>query len=112
MFALRLFGFGPVVSDGFGIGYIIKDESISLCAASKHRQTERFLKTLAVTFNEMLAALKTVADEKAASEAYIKRHAHDKGPGHYGYFDSGEEHSLSIVTPISRHGRALQTFQK
>ena len=28
--ALRLFGFGPVAADGFGIGYIIKDEGISM----------------------------------------------------------------------------------
>ena len=28
--ALRLFGFGPVAADGFGIGYIIKDEGISV----------------------------------------------------------------------------------
>ena len=28
--ALRLFGFGPVVSDGFGIGYIIKEEGLQV----------------------------------------------------------------------------------
>src|SRR6266498_4913007 len=28
--ALRLFGFGPVVADGFGIGYIIKDDGIAV----------------------------------------------------------------------------------
>jgi len=28
--ALRLFGFGPVVADGFGIGYIIKEEGIAV----------------------------------------------------------------------------------
>ncbi|KAJ8489499.1 hypothetical protein ONZ51_g2896 [Trametes cubensis] len=44
--ALRLFGFGPVAADGFGIGYIIKDEGISVCASSKHLQTRRFLDTL------------------------------------------------------------------
>lgn len=44
--ALRLFGFGPVVSDGFGIGYIIKEEGIQFCASSKHRQTSRYLKNL------------------------------------------------------------------
>lgn len=44
--SLRLFGFGPVSPNGFGIGYIIKDDSISICASSKHRQTERFLVTL------------------------------------------------------------------
>jgi len=28
--ALRLFGFGPVAADGYGIGYIIKDDGISM----------------------------------------------------------------------------------
>ncbi len=28
--ALRLFGFGPVTAEGYGIGYIIKDEGISM----------------------------------------------------------------------------------
>ncbi|CDK27648.1 unnamed protein product [Kuraishia capsulata CBS 1993] len=44
--SLKLFGFGPVSPNGFGIGYIIKDNSISICASSKHRQTRRLLDTL------------------------------------------------------------------
>ena len=28
--ALRLFGFGPVAADGYGIGYIIKDDGLSV----------------------------------------------------------------------------------
>ena len=28
--ALRLFGFGPVAADGYGIGYIIKDDGVSV----------------------------------------------------------------------------------
>ncbi|KKK23282.1 hypothetical protein P175DRAFT_0432966 [Aspergillus ochraceoroseus IBT 24754] len=44
--SLRHFGFGPTSADGFGIGYIIKDESISFCASSKHRQTARLMHTL------------------------------------------------------------------
>jgi carnitine O-acetyltransferase len=44
--ALRLFGFGPVAADGFGLGYIIKEDGLSVCAASKHLQTRRFLDTL------------------------------------------------------------------
>ncbi|KAL6234451.1 hypothetical protein BDW75DRAFT_241065 [Aspergillus navahoensis] len=43
---LRHFGFGPTSADGFGIGYIIKDDSISICASSKHRQTARLMQTL------------------------------------------------------------------
>ncbi|KAF4970648.1 hypothetical protein FZEAL_9993 [Fusarium zealandicum] len=44
--ALRQFGFGPTSGDGFGIGYIIKDDGLSICVASKHRQTRRFVDTL------------------------------------------------------------------
>lgn len=44
--SLRHFGFGPTSADGFGIGYIIKDESISFCASSKHRQTGRLMYSL------------------------------------------------------------------
>lgn len=44
--ALRLFGFGPTSPDGYGIGYIIKDEGISICMSSKHLQTRRLLSTL------------------------------------------------------------------
>ncbi|KAF8801880.1 CoA-dependent acyltransferase [Phlegmacium glaucopus] len=44
--ALRLFRFGPVAADGYGIGYIIKEDGISVCASSKHLQTHRFLDTL------------------------------------------------------------------
>ncbi|KAL2828406.1 Choline/Carnitine o-acyltransferase-domain-containing protein [Aspergillus cavernicola] len=44
--SLRHFGFGPTSADGFGIGYIIKDDSISICASSKHRQTARLMRTL------------------------------------------------------------------
>ncbi|KAF8888280.1 acyltransferase ChoActase/COT/CPT [Infundibulicybe gibba] len=44
--ALRLFGFGPVAAEGYGIGYIIKEDGLSICASSKHLQTRRFLDTL------------------------------------------------------------------
>ncbi|KAK4685014.1 hypothetical protein P7C73_g5150, partial [Tremellales sp. Uapishka_1] len=64
--ALRLFGFGPVCPEGYGIGqytfllpykdhaenlnptpgYIIKEEGISVCMSSKHLQTRRLLHTL------------------------------------------------------------------
>jgi len=44
--SLRQFGFGPTSGDGFGIGYIIKDDGISICASSKHRQTKRFVDAL------------------------------------------------------------------
>lgn len=50
---LRLFGFGPVSQDGYGLGYIIKERGITICASSKHRQTQRFIDTLDSVFTEI-----------------------------------------------------------
>lgn len=57
--ALRHFGFGPVSGEGFGIGYIIKDESISVCASSKHRQTKRYIDSIESYLNEIRRLLKS-----------------------------------------------------
>ncbi|KAH6905792.1 carnitine acetyl transferase [Coprinopsis sp. MPI-PUGE-AT-0042] len=67
--ALRLFGFGPVAAEGFGIGYIIKEDGISVCASSKHLQTRRFLDTLQGYLHEiqrMLTQLHRAANERPA----------------------------------------------
>ncbi|KAF4604357.1 hypothetical protein EYR40_001536 [Pleurotus pulmonarius] len=55
--ALRLFGFGPVAADGYGLGYIIKEDGISVCASSKHLQTRRFLDVLEGYLNEVKAVM-------------------------------------------------------
>jgi len=64
--ALRMFGFGPVAADGYGLGYIIKDDGLSVCAASKHLQTRRFLDTLQRYLEEVQRVL--VALVRAANE--------------------------------------------
>ena len=51
--SLRLFGFGPVVPDGFGVGYIIKDSGLQYSISSKHRQTQRYALSLDETLLEM-----------------------------------------------------------
>ena len=51
--AIRLFGFGPATTDGFGIGYIIKDNGIQYSISSRHRQTRRYAKTLQETLIEI-----------------------------------------------------------
>lgn len=56
--ALRLFGFGPVVPDGFGVGYIIKDHGLQYSISSKHRQTNRYALSLKETLMEMQELLK------------------------------------------------------
>merc|ERR1712230_20292 len=79
--SLRHFGFGPTSGEGFGIGYIIKDGSISICASSKHRQTKRFIEAMESYFLEIRKLLRqtqrrgTSADKNAsrAREAEEKR---------------------------------------
>ncbi len=51
--SFSVFGFGPVVQDGFGIGYIIRDNGLQYSISSKHRQTERFAHTLKQTLIDM-----------------------------------------------------------
>ena len=63
--ALRHFGFGPTSGDGFGIGYIIKDDSISVCASSKHRQTRRFVDRIEAYLLEMRKLLRSVNKGKS-----------------------------------------------
>ncbi|KAL9099886.1 MAG: hypothetical protein Q9163_004678 [Psora crenata] len=63
--SLRQFGFGPTSGDGFGIGYIIKDDSVSICASSKHRQTKRFVDALESYFLEIRKLLRQT--QKAGS---------------------------------------------
>lgn len=41
--ALRLFGFGPVAADGFGFGYIIKDDGLSVCVLRLFSISRRWL---------------------------------------------------------------------
>ena len=72
--SLRHFGFGPTSGDGFGIGYIIKDGSISICASSKHRQTKRFIDAIEAYFLEIRKLLRQTqrrgqSADKGASRA-------------------------------------------
>ena len=49
--ALRMFGFGPVSAQGFGVGYIIKDDNMQFCVSSFNRQTARFISSLQVSIS-------------------------------------------------------------
>jgi len=55
--ALILFGFGPVVPRGFGIGYLINSDSIIVNLTSRHRRTNFFMKALEWSFLYMRAVL-------------------------------------------------------
>lgn len=81
--SLRQFGFGPTSGDGFGIGYIIKDGSISICASSKHRQTSRFIDALESYFLEIRKLLRqlrrrgTSADKTASRAREAENRPHN-----------------------------------
>ncbi|MCJ1319344.1 hypothetical protein MMC15_004680 [Xylographa vitiligo] len=73
--SLRQFGFGPTSGDGFGIGYIIKDDSIAICASSKHRQTQRFVDAIDAYFLEIRRLLRMVQSKATSPRASRAREA-------------------------------------
>ncbi|KAI9363304.1 acyltransferase ChoActase/COT/CPT [Pilaira anomala] len=91
--ALRLFGFGPTVSDGFGIGYIIKEDGIAFVASSKHRQTQRFLNTLETYLTDvqvMLMKEKYPTGISTRQRVLEMEEAELELENGYSYFDNGE----------------------
>jgi carnitine O-acetyltransferase len=71
--SLRQFGFGPTSGDGFGIGYIIKDGSISICASSKHRQTARYIESLEAYFLEIRKLLRLIKRRGTSADKTVSR---------------------------------------
>lgn len=80
--ALRHFGFGPTSGDGFGIGYIIKDESISICVSSKHRQTKRFVAAMESYLLEIRRLLRLSNRKSSAAKVSRAREAESSRPHH------------------------------
>ena len=79
--ALRQFGFGPTSADGFGIGYIIKDDSVSICASSKHRQTKRFIDALEAYFLEIRRLLRLTQQKSKSPKASRAREVEERDVG-------------------------------
>lgn len=77
--ALRHFGFGPTSGEGFGIGYIIKEDTISVCVASKHRQTKRFLDTLESYLLEIRRILRITNRKSSAGKSTRAREIEGSG---------------------------------
>lgn len=70
--ALHMFGITPSISTGFGIGYIIKDTSISFVASSQWRQTDRLLDTLVGVLTKLKNIWKSVV-KKANDTTILNR---------------------------------------
>ncbi|KIM28229.1 hypothetical protein M408DRAFT_329582 [Serendipita vermifera MAFF 305830] len=98
--ALRLFGFGPVAADGYGIGYIIKDDGISVVASSKHLQTRRFLDTLKQYFidaQRMIIQLHRQANERPKPLEPTSTHARKSSRGTKDHMKALEESKAKII---------------
>jgi carnitine O-acetyltransferase len=109
--SLRQFGFGPTSADGFGIGYIIKDDSINICVSSKHRQTKRFIDTIESYLLEIRRVLR-LTNRRAASTKQTRAREIDqhktktaKGVKTRGRMITGSE-SLKAITRSSLGSRS------
>ena len=78
--SLRQFGFGPTSGDGFGIGYIIKEDSISICASSKHRQTKRFIDAMESYLLEIRKLLRSTQRKATSPKSTRAREAEENRP--------------------------------
>ncbi|KAH3674505.1 hypothetical protein WICMUC_003343 [Wickerhamomyces mucosus] len=110
--SLRIFGFGPVTSNGYGIGYIIKKNSITVCVSSKHRQTERFINTLKNYLEEVerlyneesISKSANVQQEEILTRGRLSRSDKlDYLLGGYGYFDIDEDEIKSRSNSSDRN---------
>ena len=112
-FIVTVFGFGPVVQDGFGIGYIIRDDGLQYSISSKHRQTERFAHTLKQTLIDMGKLLQPSSSLKAecsitgkpemnkATSEYLEAYSDTYGEG-----PQPSDSLLSPPKPASSSSRA------
>lgn len=92
--SLRHFGFGPVSGEGFGIGYIIKDDSIAICASSKHRQTKRFVDSIESYLLEIRRIIKMTKKEGGGGKQSRAREIEERRP--------------STAGLLNRRGRAIK----
>ncbi|KAH8794548.1 carnitine acetyl transferase-like protein [Hyaloscypha sp. PMI_1271] len=107
--SLRHFGFGPTTGDGFGIGYIIKEDGLSICASSKHRQTKRFVDALESYFHEIRRILRLTQRRGTSPKASRAREASQARPAGNRLksrgrvikaSDGGKSHEPGNLTPM------------
>ncbi|CCH47142.1 carnitine O-acetyltransferase [Wickerhamomyces ciferrii] len=107
--ALKNFGFGPTSSNGFGIAYIIKSNSITVCVSSKHRQTQRFIDTLKNYYEEISHIyneefLKPKIDQSSRGRSTPRSGNLNYLLGGYGYFDLEDDEIKSRGNSPERFG--------
>ena len=60
--SLQLFGFGPVVPDGYGLGYMIKNDSISVCVTSNSAHPQGSSSLFARVLESTLLQMSSIID--------------------------------------------------
>ncbi|KXT12598.1 hypothetical protein AC579_371 [Pseudocercospora musae] len=139
--SLRHFGFGPTSGEGFGIGYIIKEGSVSICASSKHRQTKRYIAALEAYFLEIRKLLRSTRTReveshhdrggegvKSRGRKVVNHHRQgsennsdddDDDMGGYGFFDAGmllqalqQQSSSNKEEAVEKKAAATQQLQR
>lgn len=96
--AMRLFGLTPAVSNGFGIGYIIKDDTTEICLISQYRQNERFLSTLEWVLHQLQHIWKHNVGVKKIP------HAHELDNNLKNRKNSADGQAIQQSVPMSRSG--------
>lgn len=74
---LKSFGFGPVTPNGFGIGYIVRGNAISMVISSRHRQTHRF----ASLIEHSLLEIDHVFQRRSAADSEVSTAIPSTRPG-------------------------------
>lgn len=109
--SLRQFGFGPVSGDGFGVGYIIKDDGIAICASSKHRQTKRFVDTLESYLLEIRRVLRITSRSTSAPRQTrareIDRARESAAGGGGGGAGGGSRSKMTPASKVKPRGRLI-----
>lgn len=106
--ALRLFGFGPVVQDGFGIGYIIKDNGLQYSISSKHRQTQRYVHTLRSTLLELKELLNPVSSIEVRGVHRQSLKAMKQQAAEFNAYDDFWGEGADVMTPKVTRPKQLQ----
>ncbi|KEG14802.1 carnitine O-acetyltransferase [Trypanosoma grayi] len=86
--SLSLFGFGPVVGDGFGIGYMIKNDHIDVCITSKYTQPFTSAQIFATTLKSSLLHMAAILESESAhnrAEARTMLFTHPTGFNDFKY---------------------------
>jgi len=116
--SLGHFGFGPVVADGYGIGYIIKDFRLHYAICSKHRQTTRYALALEGVLREMASILEPISSTKVHDNRHRPQRRSSlkkissRDISYNSYGDVWRESSLKLVNNDDNGGRKLQVFDE